>query len=77
MHPEKGRMNEQLQPDRRQIDDNTDERNYNTPDSSFLAAETLIAIVRITFRFSRRIISFRSARTRKQKRLKENRVMAF
>jgi hypothetical protein len=37
----------------------------------------IIAIVRITFRFSRRIISFRSARTRKQKRVKENMSMAF
>jgi uncharacterized DUF497 family protein len=37
----------------------------------------VIAIVRITFRFIRRIISLRSARTRKQKRVKENMSMAF
>jgi hypothetical protein len=36
-----------------------------------------IAIVRITFRFIRRIISLRSARTRKQKLVKENMSMAF
>ena len=37
----------------------------------------IIAIVRITFCFIRRIISLRSARTRKQKRVKENMSMAF
>ena len=37
MPPEKNRITEQFQPDRCRIDENTDERKYNKPASSFLA----------------------------------------
>jgi len=37
MQPEKDRINEQLQPDGCQINDNTNERKYNQPDSNSLA----------------------------------------
>ena len=37
MQPEKDRIDEQFQPDRCQINNDTDERKYNQPDSNFLA----------------------------------------
>ena len=42
-----------------------------------IPASGIIAIVKITFRFIRWIISLRSERTRKQKRVKENMSMVF
>jgi len=37
MHPEKDGMSKKFQPDRCQIDNNTDEWKYNQPDSNSLA----------------------------------------